>query len=77
MSSSRNVDGSEMASTMEWCWVAAVLEKRPSGDRYLCTGTLIEPGTVLTTATCLKRFWNLIFNSYKINAKIEGQFFII
>ncbi|XP_071547784.1 uncharacterized protein [Panulirus ornatus] len=52
---SSRILGGVVASTVEWCWVAAIMERRQGGDKYLCTGALVESDLVLTTASCLKR----------------------
>nr|XP_045621446.1 uncharacterized protein LOC123772386 [Procambarus clarkii] len=53
--SSSRILGGLVASTIEWCWVAAIMERRQGGDKYVCSGALVESNLVISTATCLKR----------------------
>ncbi|KAK7075791.1 hypothetical protein SK128_026414, partial [Halocaridina rubra] len=62
--SSSRILGGVVASTVEWCWVAAIMERRQGGDKYVCTGSLVESNLVLTTATCLKRLESRDLSNY-------------
>lgn len=35
--------------------MAAIMERRQGGNKFVCSGALVESNLVLTTATCLKR----------------------
>ncbi|KAK8401029.1 hypothetical protein O3P69_002659 [Scylla paramamosain] len=56
--------GGVTASTLEWCWIAALMERRAGGNKYICSGALIEPDLVLTTATCLRRLDHSNLSNY-------------
>ncbi|XP_042218674.1 mucin-5AC-like isoform X3 [Homarus americanus] len=53
--SSSRILGGLVASTVEWCWVAAIMERRQGGNKYVCSGALVESNLVVSTATCLRR----------------------
>ncbi|XP_042869820.1 transmembrane protease serine 9-like isoform X2 [Penaeus japonicus] len=53
--STREPVGGVAVSTVEWCWVVAIMERRSGRLEYLCSGALVESDIVLTTASCLKR----------------------
>ncbi|XP_068225997.1 uncharacterized protein [Palaemon carinicauda] len=62
--SSSRILGGTVATTVEWCWVAAIMERRRSGDRYVCSAALIESDLVITTATCLKKLKSRDVNKF-------------
>ncbi|XP_066938171.1 uncharacterized protein [Macrobrachium rosenbergii] len=62
--SASRILGGTVASTVEWCWVAAIMERRQSGDKYMCSGALVESDLVVTTATCLKKLKSRDVNKY-------------
>ncbi|XP_047477086.1 transmembrane protease serine 9-like [Penaeus chinensis] len=53
--STGGMQGGAAVSTVEWCWMAAIMERRGGALQYLCSGALVEADLVLTTASCLKR----------------------
>ncbi|XP_063604565.1 prostasin-like [Penaeus indicus] len=53
--STGSMQGGVAVSTVEWCWMAAIMERRGGALQYLCSGALVEADLVLTTAFCLKR----------------------
>ncbi|KAK8727629.1 hypothetical protein OTU49_009659 [Cherax quadricarinatus] len=53
--SSSRILGGLIATTVEWCWVAAIMERRQGGHKYVCSGALVEANLVISTATCLRR----------------------
>lgn len=61
---SSRILGGVVASTVEWCWVAAIMERRQGGNKFVCSGALVESNLVLTTATCLKRLQNRDLSRY-------------
>ncbi|XP_042889767.1 uncharacterized protein LOC122264784, partial [Penaeus japonicus] len=61
---SSRILGGVVASTVEWCWVAAIMERRQGGNKFVCSGALVESNLVLTTATCLKRLENRDLSRY-------------
>ena len=42
--------GGKVTSTMLYCWMAAVLD---STGTFMCTGTLLTPYLILTSASCV------------------------
>ncbi|CAL4062060.1 unnamed protein product, partial [Meganyctiphanes norvegica] len=58
--------GGVVATTVEWCWVAAIMEKRSSGDKYVCTGAIVESNLIITTGTCLRRLSSQNIGSYRV-----------
>ncbi|XP_045123107.1 protein masquerade-like isoform X2 [Portunus trituberculatus] len=63
-SGSSHILGGMTASTLEWCWITALMERHPGGNKYICSGALIEPDLVLTTATCLRRLGHNDLSNY-------------
>ena len=48
--------GGDVTSTIMYCWMAAIVEVLPSGThRFVCTGTLVHPDLVVTSASCTNR----------------------
>nr|XP_027221614.1 mucin-17-like [Penaeus vannamei] len=47
--------GGVAVSTVEFCWVAALVERRGGTLEYLCSGALVEADLVLTAASCLRK----------------------
>lgn len=48
--------GGVAVSTVEFCWVAALVERRGGTLEYLCSGALVEADLVLTAASCLRKY---------------------
>lgn len=62
--SSSRIIGGVAASTVEWCWTAAIMQRGQGGDRFVCSGALVESDLVLTTAACLKRLRSREISQY-------------
>ena len=45
---------------MLFCWMVAIMEKskdESESDQFICTGTLVEPDLVVTSASCTLRMF--------------------
>ena len=48
----------DVTSTVLYCWMAAIMEVSKDGDepdQFICTGTLVQPDLVVTSASCTLR----------------------
>jgi hypothetical protein len=47
----------DVTSTVLYCWMAAIMEISKDGekDQFICTGTLVEPDLIVTSASCTLR----------------------
>ena len=47
----------DVTSTVLYCWLVAIIEKSKDGnsDQFICTGALVEPDLVVTSASCTLR----------------------
>ena len=47
----------DVTSTVLFCWLVAIMEKSKDGnsDQFICTGALVEPDLVVTSASCTLR----------------------
>ena len=50
----------DVTSTVLYCWMAAIVEQLP-GDKkkFLCTGTLVKPDLIISSASCTHRYFTI------------------
>jgi len=72
----------DVTSTVLFCWMAAIMEKskdESEGDQFICTGTLVEPDLVVTSASCTLRMFETGISNFHVvvgdsNLKIDLPF---
>lgn len=57
----------EVTSTVLFCWMAAIMEKSKDGpDQFICTGTLVEPDLIVTSASCTLRMFETGVDDFNV-----------
>ncbi len=47
----------DVTSTVLYCWMAAIVEKsKDDNNQFICTGALVEPDLIVTSASCTLRY---------------------
>jgi len=72
----------DVTSTVLFCWMAAIMEKskdESESDQFICTGTLVEPDLVVTSASCTLRMFETGIDDFNVvvgdsNLKIDLPF---
>jgi len=72
----------DVTSTVLFCWMVAIMEKskdESESDQFICTGTLVEPDLVVTSASCTLRMFETGVDDFNVvvgdsNLKIDLPF---
>merc|ERR550532_1709165 len=72
----------DVTSTVLFCWMVAIMEKskdESESDQFICTGTLVEPDLVVTSASCTLRMFESGIGDFNVvvgdsNLKIDLPF---
>jgi len=72
----------DVTSTVLFCWMVAIMEKskdESESDQFICTGTLVEPDLVVTSASCTLRMFETGVGDFNVvvgdsNLKIDLPF---
>jgi len=72
----------DVTSTVLFCWMVAIMEKskdESESDQFICTGTLVEPDLVVTSASCTLRMFESGISDFHVvvgdsNLKIDLPF---
>lgn len=72
----------DVTSTVLFCWMVAIMEKskdESESDQFICTGTLVEPDLVVTSASCTLRMFETGIHDFNVvvgdsNLKIDLPF---
>lgn len=58
----------DVTSTVLFCWMAAIMEKTKEGEpnQFICTGALVEPDLVVTSASCTLRMFETGVDNFEL-----------
>ena len=58
----------DVTSTVLFCWMAAIMEKsaKQDSDQFICTGTLVEPDLIVTSASCTLRMFETGVDNFHV-----------
>ena len=59
----------DVTSTVLFCWLAAIMEistKEGQPDQFICTGALVEPDLIVTSASCTLRMFETGVDGFEV-----------